>query len=101
MNNNSNTLFIILTACIVAGGAYWYFFTDTGNEPPLSTDVTQNEAQVQFQTLTSELQLISFDTSIFSDQRFFALTDLKTDITDEPPGRSDPFAPVAGVSAQK
>ena len=100
MKFNSNTLFIILTACIVAGGAYWYFFIDSGNQLPLTSSTSENQAQTQFQTLVSELQPISFDTSIFSDPRFFSLRDLTTPIFPEPAGRADPFAPISGVRAQ-
>ena len=100
MKISSNTLFIIITACIVAAGAYWYFFTDTGNQPPLSAGVSENQAQMRFQSLASQLQPISFDTSIFSDPRFYTLHDLATPISYEPTGRLDPFAPIAGVRAR-
>lgn len=78
--------------------AYWYFFTDTGNEPPLSTDVPTNVAQMQFETLVGELQPISFNTSIFSDVRFNALTDITTPVSFESYGRVDPLAPLSGTS---
>jgi len=90
----SNTIILILATLVVAAGAYWYFFTDTGNEPPLTPSVTQSQAQVQFQVLLGELQPISFNTGIFSDPRFVALVDLSTPITPETMGRLDPFAPV-------
>jgi len=92
----SNTI-LILATLIVAAGAYWYFFTGTGNEPPLTTEVTESQAQLQFQILVGQLQPISFNTSIFSDPRFLALVDLTTPITPETAGRPDPFAPVPGV----
>lgn len=92
-----NTIISIIATIIVAAGAYWYFFTGTGNEPPVQEVSTDNEAQVRFQTLVSQLQPITFDTSIFSDPRFMALVDLKTPITPETAGRLDPFAPVPGV----
>ena len=94
----SSTTLIIIATLIVAAGAYWYFFTGTGNEPPLTTSATENAAHIRFQTLVSELQPISFNTSIFSDPRFMALIDLTTPITPETLGRLDPFAPVPGIS---
>lgn len=100
MKISSNTLLIILTAVVVAGGAYWYFFVDSGNQPPLTSGMSENQAQMQFQTLVSQLQPVSFDTSIFSDARFHALRDLTTPISPEPAGRPDPFAPIAGIRAQ-
>ena len=99
MKITPSTLLILITACIVAGGAYWYFFINVGSQPPLSSGTSENPAQIQFQTLVSQLQPISFDTSIFSDPRFLALHDLTTSIAPEPAGRLDPFAPIAGVSA--
>lgn len=94
----SNTVILIIATILVAAGAYWYFFTGTGNEPPLTAISTENQAQTRFQTLVSELQPVSFDTSFFSDPRFMALVDLATPVAPETAGRLDPFAPVLGVS---
>lgn len=99
MKNNANPTLFILSTLIVAGGAYWYFFTGTGNEKPLTPVAQVNPVRSQFQVLVSKLQPISFDTSIFSDPRFNALVDLSTPIFPETPGRLDPFAPLTGVSA--
>ena len=100
MQSNSNTTLIIISALVVAAGAYWYFFTGTGNEQPLTEDVTQNVAQTQFKTLVSELGPITFNTDIFSDPRFAALVDLKTPIAPETSGRLDPFAAIPGVTGK-
>lgn len=100
MKIDSNTVLIIVTALIVAAGAYWYFFTGTGNQPPLTASIAENEAQTQFQALVSELQPISFDTKIFSDPRFTSLVSLSTPVAVETVGRSDPFAPIPGVSGK-
>lgn len=100
MKIDSNTTLLILATLVVAAGAYWYFFTGTGNEAPLTAVVVENEAQTQFQALVSELQPISFDTSIFSDEHFMALVDLSTPIAPESAGRIDPFAVIPGVSGK-
>lgn len=98
---NSNTTILIIATLIVAGGAYWYFFTGTGNEPPLTEALTTNNpAQMQFQALVSTLQPISFSTGIFDDPRFMVLVDLTTPIQPEISGRLDPFAPVPGVTGK-
>lgn len=96
----SNTTFLIIATLIVAAGAYWYFFTRTGNQPPISTDAPTNQARLQFETLVGELP-ISFDTSIFLDARFNALVDITTPVSPETIGRLDPLAPIAGVSSIK
>ncbi len=86
---------------IIAGGAYWYFFTGTGNKPPLTVlSASVNKSQSRFQTLVGELQPVSFNTDIFSDPRFASLVDLATPITPETAGRIDPFAPVLGVNGK-
>ena len=96
----SNVSIVIITAIIALAGSYWYFSSGTGNQPPLSTSgsPTGNSAQVQFQALVSELQPISFNTTIFSDPKFTALVNLETPVAPEPTGRLDPFAPVKGVT---
>lgn len=95
-----NTIILIIATLIVAAGAYWYFFTGTGNEPPLTVISTENPAQVRFQTLMSQLRPIAFDTGIFDNSSFMALVDLATPITPETIGRLDPFASVPGVSGE-
>lgn len=96
-----NATLLIIVTLLVGGIAYWYFFTGTGNQPPLTaTGAPTNQAQMQFETLVGELQPVSFDTSIFSDARFNALTDIATPVAPESLGRLDPLAPLsASVSA--
>lgn len=89
---------LVIATLVVAAGAYWYFFTGTGNEPPLlASGVPENQVQTKFKMLVSELQPIKFDTTIFSESRFRALVDLETSVTPEALGRLDPFAPISGV----
>ena len=95
-----NTIILIIVTLIVAVGAYWYFFTGTGNEPPLTTSAVDNQAQSRFQTLLSELKPVSFNTNIFSEPRFMALVDLATPVAPETTGRLDPFAPVSDVKEE-
>lgn len=98
----SNTIILIVATLVVAAGAYWYFFTDTGNQPPISADTAvESGAQLQFKALASQLQSITFDTGIFGDPRFKALVDITTPVASETLGRSDPLAPIAGVSPVK
>ncbi|MEK7114394.1 MAG: hypothetical protein AAB850_02485, partial [Patescibacteria group bacterium] len=90
-----NTVTLIVITLLIAAGAYWYFFTGTGNLPPLTVTSAQvSQAQTQFQMLVSQLQPISFNTALFSDARFNALIDLTTPVSPETPGRLDPFAPL-------
>jgi len=99
MKLNSSTIVIVVTACIVAGGAY-FFIKSSATEPSLSVAGSENEAQVHFQTLVSQLQPISLDTQILSDPSFLSLKDITVPVAHEQPGRPDPFAPIAGLSAK-
>jgi len=97
--NTSTTTPLFIILLIAGAGIYWYFFTGTGNQPPLSIGGSENQAQTEFQMLVGELTPISFDSSIFSDARFNALVDLATPISPEPVGRLDPFAAVISVTS--
>lgn len=92
----SNTTFVIATL-LVAAGVYWYFFTGTGNDVPLTKSMAENVDQTKFRELIVRLPS-SFDTKIFSDPRFNVLVDLTTQIAPEAAGRIDPFAIISGVS---
>jgi len=95
MKIDTRTTLLIIITLLVAAAAYWYFFTGTGNESPVTPiNVSENQAQTQFQALVSALTPISFDTKIFSDSRFVMLVDLATPIMPESAGRVDPFAMV-------
>lgn len=59
-----------------------------------------SEAQATFLTLAEQLGSISFDASILDDARFLSLVDIKTTILPEDAGRTDPFAPLPGISVE-
>jgi hypothetical protein len=94
------TVPLIIIALVLAGGGYWYYSGQTGNQPPLTASAGEGEVQTQFKMLVSELKNISFDTDIFSNPNFLALTDLATQVAPESSGRLDPFAPLVGASAK-
>ena len=98
MKSNTNIISFIIALLVIAVGVYWYFFTGTGNQPPLSTSMPNDQVQTKFQSLFSELLSISFNTDIFSDPRFNALVDLTTPVDAEPSGRLDPFAGITATS---
>jgi Tfp pilus assembly major pilin PilA len=101
MKFNSNIIIIIIMTLGIAGGAYWYYSVQNGNQAPLTATAGDNATQEQFKTLVGQLQSISFNTAIFSDPRFTSLTDIATQVTPEPKGRPDPFAPFTGGTAAK
>ncbi len=91
MNLSAKNLSYIIAGIAVLGGLYWYFFSGTP-QPSLTATAPASADQAAFQSLVGQLAPISFDTSIFSDPKFAALTDLATPVTPEPAGRIDPFA---------
>lgn len=94
MKSKPNLILVGICTLLVAAGVYWYFFTGTDNEPPLTMVAPGSGAQARFQTLFAELAPITFDTRIFSDPRFLALVDITTPVAPEAQGRTDPFAPL-------
>lgn len=100
LNLNMNNVLIAIGAIVVAGFAYWFFFTDTGNETPITATLAGSESQGRFESLVRQLGPISFKTDVLSDPRFRALVNLATPVATELSGRVDPFAPISGVSSQ-
>lgn len=92
MKLNLNILLIGAGTLIIAAGAYWYFFSGSGTDTPLTASQAPSEAQLHFETLISELQPITFDLTIFNDPRFTALSNISTPVSPEPAGRADPFS---------
>lgn len=91
---------IIIAAAIVVLGVVAYFLwlrpTTDENISIVGYGPT-GEAQATFLTLAAQLQPIAFNASVLEDPRFMALVDIKTVIVPEASGRTDPFAPLAGV----
>jgi hypothetical protein len=95
-----NIITFFVTILVTVGGYFLYSSSHSGNDVPLtvSSGGADNPAQVQFQSLVSQLQSISFNTNIFSDPHFSILVDITTPVTPEASGRLDPFAPVTNVT---
>ncbi len=91
---------IIIAASIVVLGVVVYFLW---LRPAPVDNVSINsfgptgQAQATFLTLAAQLQPIAFNASVLEDPRFLSLVDIKTAILPEASGRTDPFAPLAGV----
>jgi hypothetical protein len=100
----SRTTTIYIALGIVVLGIVAYFFMGRTNELPtvsISGVAPTSEAQATFISLAAQLEPISFDGRILSDPRFTALQDIHTGIVPETQGRTDPFAPLAGVAASR
>lgn len=89
----------IAALVIVLFGAGVYFFAGSGGAVTTITAVPSSQTEATFLGLASELDTVTFNTSIFTDQRFLKLQDIHTSIIQEQVGRTDPFAPLAGVTS--
>jgi hypothetical protein len=86
-----------LVVAVLGGIAYLMFFnTNNVNSAVSTSGSTQpaSAAEVTFLNLASQINPISFDTSIIADPRFAALVDIHTAVLPEPLGRKDPFLPL-------
>jgi hypothetical protein len=94
-------LFILLFVIIAAGYAYF----SGGDEGDIlvssNPSGTVTEAGRELLQLGATLRAIELDDSIFSDPAFQSLEDFGQELTPEPVGRQNPFAPLgAGGSGQ-
>ena len=88
--------FIVIGVVVVlAFVGYNFFFV--GNDSSLLTASIENSANGvadrALLTLLIDLKSIELDESIFDDQAFKSLRDFGRDLTAEPVGRENPFAP--------
>ncbi|MDO8522364.1 MAG: hypothetical protein Q7S08_03700 [bacterium] len=98
----SKNKLVAAAAALIIAGAVWYGFS--GGSPPalLGTEnangVVNSEDQDLVATLL-KLRSVTLTGTIFQSQVFLGLKDFSTEITQEPVGRVDPFAPIpVGVS---
>lgn len=83
----------------------WFFLSGGGTPESTSllttevvTDTSGTAAGTLIETLI-ELRSIQLNGAIFQDPAFLALHDFSTDITPEPVGRPNPFAPLSRTPA--
>lgn len=95
---------IIIAAVIVVLGLVAYFVW-LKPQPVENVSIAgygpTGQVQASFLTLAAQLQPIAFDATVLTDPRFTALVDIKTVIIPEAAGRTDPFAPLAGVKVEE
>lgn len=93
MNVDKNLIIAaVVGAVLIIAAGYLLLF-----KPPadvVSEETPTSPEEIAFVNLASQLDPLTFDTSIFSDTRFTSLIDIHTAVVPEPSGRRDPFAPL-------
>jgi hypothetical protein len=99
MPQNQTAVILIVLGLVVLGAVAYLLFGQGQTDPAvLITDTAITERELVFVNLTAQIEPIKFETGILTDPRFLALVDLSTAIVPENTGRTDPFAPIPGVS---
>ena len=96
MSSKTKIIVAVLGIAVLLGAVYLLFFNNSSNTSAVSQSggAPTSPAQASFLDLSSQIEPITFDTSILSDPRFTSLVDLHTAILPEAAGRKDPFAPL-------
>lgn len=89
-----------LIFAVAAAGSLWlgysvFFGEETVQDQAAALSESQIEREsAEFFAVLQELRTIDFSGGLFVDPRFNALIDFRQDVTPEPVGRSNPFAPL-------
>lgn len=100
----SNNKLVTIAAGLIIAGAVWYGFSGGSAGPALSgtgnvnSDVGSEDEDIVATLL--KLRSVTLTGTIFASQVFLGLKDFSTDITQEPVGRVDPFAPIPSTVSQ-
>jgi hypothetical protein len=95
-------LFLATALPLVAIGAY-VLFVDVYAQDLASEDVASRASVVNgdFLATLERIQLISLDGSLFTSELFASLRDLTVEVSPQPVGRDNPFAPLPGRSSSQ
>lgn len=97
---SKKTLPYVALVVVVIGAAAYYMWGRPNTTPVVTADMQpQSASEATFLGLATELDTVSFESSIFSDPRFTVLKDIHTTVVAEPVGRRDPFGGLTGITA--
>jgi hypothetical protein len=96
MSSQTKIVIAVLGIAVILGIVYLVFFNSNSDTTAVSTTggTPSSPAEVDFLNLSSQVEPITFDTTILNDPRFISLVDIHTAILPEATGRKDPFAPL-------
>lgn len=91
----TNNKLIVLVLVTVLGVAAWWGLSSGTSAPLLAQSGGHGEDQAFVETLLT-LNSISLSGTLLKDSAFAGLRDFGVEIVQEPSGRPNPFAPLAG-----
>lgn len=97
MTMNKSTGILVFIGLLVLAAAAYVLMTRQKDDVLSATPPPSSAAEMQFLSLTREIDPVEINTAILSDPRFNRLIDIRTDILPEASGRQDPFAPLPGL----
>jgi hypothetical protein len=100
MGKSATNISIILGVITIVFAGYYFYSQNSSVEPRFETNeqtmqnmLNNTKAFIGYRAVLRDVQL---DYSFFEDERLLSLKSFTTPINDEPIGRSNPFADVAG-----
>ncbi len=97
-----NIIIILVVGTLLFLGYSIFFKKDPTVDPLVEGVATANEAQIlgnQISQALLRIEQIKLDRSIFDDILYKTLVDRSEPISEEPIGRTNPFAPIGDISA--
>lgn len=96
-----NKIILVVAALAILGGLWYGFSGGSPSSPVLGTESQGGAVSSEDKDIVAsllQLRSVTLSGTIFSSPVFQGLKDFSTDITQEPVGRTDPFAPLASPS---
>jgi len=95
--SRTNILLIILGVVLLLAAGYFFLHHSASSATALTGSAPANANETAFIQLSSELDPIDLNSTVLTDPRFNALTDISTQVVPESSGRTDPFAPLGAA----
>ena len=100
MNKSTISIIILVVVVIIAGGAYFYFYGDNLPSGGSLLSPASNNADTigaEALALLNKVKSLNIDADFFKSATYATLVDRTQEISSQPVGRANPFAPVDGV----
>lgn len=94
-----HTSLIFIAAIVLLGAFGFYYYAGSGSSDVLTASGTTIPEGQNILALLTKVQKIKLNDAIFSDPVFLSLTDFGTTLPPQPIGRTNPFAPLSGLSS--